>query len=294
MDLHQVRYFIAVSQTLNFTRAAEVCHVTQPSLSRAIKKLEDELGGDLFRRERAATHMTDLGRTMLPLLQNCYESAQTAKAQARSYGQSTYAPLRMGLTHCINIDVLRTMFAALIRAFPGLALNLYRGSSADVVDSLKAGDLELAIATDVGFDWERLDSWPLFEEPYELLLPPTHQLAERAGISLADLGDQTLVWPDPDTQKAVDQMLEDRGVRSKQSHATTAPADAIALVETGVGVALLPVGASASHAVRALPVADLDIVRSVRVYAVAGRQRSAAVSACINLLRAADWSDLHN
>jgi LysR family hydrogen peroxide-inducible transcriptional activator len=66
METHQVRYFLALARTLNFTKAAEECHVAQPSLTRAIKNLEDELGGPLFHRERANTHPTELGRALLP------------------------------------------------------------------------------------------------------------------------------------------------------------------------------------------------------------------------------------
>ena len=68
MEMHQVRYFLAVAQLFNFTRAAEECNVTQPSLTRAIKQLEDELGGDLFRRERPKAQLTELGQRMYPLL----------------------------------------------------------------------------------------------------------------------------------------------------------------------------------------------------------------------------------
>jgi DNA-binding transcriptional LysR family regulator len=66
MEMHQVRYFLALSNTLNFTRAAEECNVTQPALTRSIKQLEEELGGDLIRRERNHSHLTKLGRRMLP------------------------------------------------------------------------------------------------------------------------------------------------------------------------------------------------------------------------------------
>ena len=69
MEMHQVRYFLAVARTLNFTRAAEECNVAQPSLTRAIRQLEDELGGDLFRRERPHAQLTELGQRMRPLLQ---------------------------------------------------------------------------------------------------------------------------------------------------------------------------------------------------------------------------------
>jgi DNA-binding transcriptional LysR family regulator len=73
MEMHQVRYFLAVARALNFTRAADECNVTQPSLTRAIQKLEDEFGGLLFRRERARTHLTDLGREMLPHLEQALD-----------------------------------------------------------------------------------------------------------------------------------------------------------------------------------------------------------------------------
>ena len=69
MEIHQIRYFLAVADTLNFTKAAERCHVTQPALTRAIQKLEEELGGPLLRRERSLTHLTDLGRMMVPHLE---------------------------------------------------------------------------------------------------------------------------------------------------------------------------------------------------------------------------------
>src|SRR6201995_4644868 len=88
VEMHQIRYFLAVSRTLNFTRAAEDCHVAQPSLTRAIKLLEAELGGDLFRRERNLTHLTDFRHRMLPLLQQCYESDASPKKIAYAFTTS--------------------------------------------------------------------------------------------------------------------------------------------------------------------------------------------------------------
>jgi LysR family hydrogen peroxide-inducible transcriptional activator len=83
MEMHQVRYFLAVAEQLNFTKAAESCNVSQPSLTRAIKLLEEEFGGLLFHRERANTHLTDLGRTVLPHLQQIYDEAHAAKRRAQ-------------------------------------------------------------------------------------------------------------------------------------------------------------------------------------------------------------------
>ena len=106
MEMHQIRYFLSVAEMLNFTRAAENCHVSQPSLTRAIKKLEDELGGELFRRERARTHMTELGRTMLPLLKQSLDCAIAAKAEAERYGRGESTPLRLGLSRTVELSII--------------------------------------------------------------------------------------------------------------------------------------------------------------------------------------------
>src|SRR3954467_15531157 len=116
--MHQIRYFLAVSRTLNFTRAAEVCHVAQPSLTRAIKLLEAELGADLFRRERNLTHLTEFGHRMLPLLQQCYDSAASAKKLASSFRTGSAASLTLALSHTVPIVLLVPPLCELVRAFP--------------------------------------------------------------------------------------------------------------------------------------------------------------------------------
>ena len=83
MEMHQIRYFLALCEELNFTRAAERCNVAQPSLTRAIKLLEEEFGGALVNRERANTHLTELGRMMRPHLAEVYAQAQLARSEAR-------------------------------------------------------------------------------------------------------------------------------------------------------------------------------------------------------------------
>src|SRR6516164_5340717 len=105
MEMHQVRYFLAVARTLNFTRAADECNVTQPSLTRAIKQLEAEFGGDLFRRERPAG-LTELGQRMLPLLKQCYEAALGARSLASSFKSGEIGALRIALTHSIDLTLL--------------------------------------------------------------------------------------------------------------------------------------------------------------------------------------------
>ena len=89
MEMHQIRYFLAVVERLNFTRAAERCNVTQPAMTRAIQQLEAELGGLLLRRERNRIHLTDLGRLVLPHLREVFANTESACSTAR--GGSTRA-----------------------------------------------------------------------------------------------------------------------------------------------------------------------------------------------------------
>ncbi len=97
MELHQIRYFLATAETLNFTRAAERCAVTQPALTKAIKKLEEELGGPLFGRERNHTHLTELGRAMRERLNVVHHGASAAKAAARKILNREKARLHVGV-----------------------------------------------------------------------------------------------------------------------------------------------------------------------------------------------------
>src|SRR6266478_5036750 len=99
MEMHQVRYFLAVAEELNFTRASEKCNVTQPSLSRAIKLLEEELGGPLFHRERESTHLTDLGQMVQPHLQSVYHHSMLAKHLSQDFVRRL--PLKLGIMSTI-------------------------------------------------------------------------------------------------------------------------------------------------------------------------------------------------
>src|SRR5882757_645624 len=122
MEMHHVRYFLAVARLLNFTRAAEECNVAQPSLTRAIKQLEEEFGHELFRRERNLSHLTDFGRRMTPFLQQCYASAVAAKTLASSLKKGSVAPLSLAISRSISLSLIISHLTELSRAFDGLEL----------------------------------------------------------------------------------------------------------------------------------------------------------------------------
>src|SRR3954467_1097144 len=106
MEMHQVRYFLATVEELNFTRAAERCNVSQPSLTRAIKQLEGELGGDLFRRERPQAQLTELGQRLLPLFTECHESGVGARSLASPIKGGEVGALRLALSRSVGLALL--------------------------------------------------------------------------------------------------------------------------------------------------------------------------------------------
>ena len=193
MEMHQVRYFLAVARLLNFTRAADDCNVTQPSLTRAIKQLEAELGGDLFRRERPAAQLTELGQRMHPLLKQCYESAVGARSLASSFKSGEIGALRLALTHSIDMALLIPHLDAIRRQFNRLEFRFLRGSSREVAEMLKKGEAELGIASELDEDWDRLDTWPLFTESFQLVISRRHRLADRDRIDVEDLRTEQLL-----------------------------------------------------------------------------------------------------
>jgi DNA-binding transcriptional LysR family regulator len=291
MEMHQVRYFLAVAHTLNFTRAAEECHVAQPSLTRAIRQLEGELGGDLFRRERPHAQLTELGQRMLPLLRQCYDSALGARSLASSIKSGEVGALRLALSHGIDIDLLLPHVAELSRHFRLLELKFLRGTAVEVAEFLKRGDAELAIAAPIGEAWERLDQWPLFTGGFRLVVNGKHSLANKPGVSIDDLrGERILVRTYCELAKEFAELMRTRDIDVTRGHDVGSERDLLALVEANVGVAVIPNSAHSSDGLVGASIADLNLRRTVHLYGVAGRQRTPVAAAAIKLLRAYNWA----
>jgi DNA-binding transcriptional LysR family regulator len=291
MEMHQVRYFLAVARVLNFTRAAEECNVAQPSLTRAIRQLEDELGGDLFRRERPHAIMTELGERMLPLLRQCYDSAISARTLASSIKSGDVGALRLVLSRSVDLSLIVPQIHELQTHFSNLELKLLRGTGAEVAETLKKGQAELAIAASIGDAWERLDSWPLFTEEFSLLVHAAHPLARRETVDIADLRDERLlVRSYCEHAEAIAGLLRDGGIDTAHGHEVASERDLIALIEASMGVAIVPRSAARSGPLKHAAIKGLDINRTVFLYGVAGRQRTAVASAIMKMLRGANWA----
>ena len=290
MEMQQVRYFLATASELNFTRAAERCNVTQPSLTRAIRHLEEELGGDLFRRERPQAQLTELGQRMHPLLKQCYESAYGARSLAAAINSGEIGSLKLALSRTINLDLLTPHFAELSRLFKRTEVKLLRGTSPEIVGLLKSGEAELAIAAELE-GWERLDRWALFTEEFGLMLNSKHPLASRSDIDIDALrGERWLRRIYCEHFEQAMSLIQSHDLDVDQGYELTSERDLITLLEADLGIAFAPRSTSCPETLKLLPVKGMELRRTIYLYGVAGRQRTAAASAMLKMLRAADWT----
>ncbi|HME21444.1 MAG TPA: LysR family transcriptional regulator [Acetobacteraceae bacterium] len=289
MEMQQIRYFLALSQTLNFTRAAEECNVSQPALTRAVQALEAELDGELIRRERAQSHLTELGRRMLPLMQQCYDAALSARNLAKAVKSSDIAPLPLGVSNSVSMAVFGQPLAELFRAYPGAQLRIRRGAPAEVVDLLRQGDVELAIAGPLEPAWERLDKWPIFEEALEFVAHRDHRLGRVNDLGLPQLaGENFLIRAGDEMGGAVAEMLQEQGIAAVNSHEIDTDDELMMLLDANTGIAVLPESGLRSPTLQRLRIPQWHLTRTVFVYAVSGRRRSTVSTMLLNLLRAAD------
>jgi DNA-binding transcriptional LysR family regulator len=291
MEMHQVRYFLAVARTLNFTRAAEQCNVSQPALTRAIRQLEEEFAGPLIRREGKLSHLTDLGLRMVPLMQQCLESALAAKSLATSLAKGARQALALVLSPGLDLGLIEAPLRETCRAFPGLELDIARADPADINQRLQKGKAQFAIAGPLPKSWDRLDTWPLFAESLVLVVNAEHPLAKakRAGVR-AFAGEPFILNTACESAETLNVTLAAHGIDLGQAHKVATLSDVLALLNANLGVALLPQSTGLPQRLVRVATADLEVSRTVALYGVAGRQRPAAGEILMKLLRARDWT----
>ncbi|OQW48863.1 MAG: hypothetical protein A4S16_05665 [Proteobacteria bacterium SG_bin6] len=294
MEMQQVRYFLAVAETLNFTRAAAQCQVSQPALTRGIKLLEAELGDELIRREGRFTHLTELGTRLLPMLRQCYDSAVSAKALAAAVTAGEATTLRLAIARVLDLQLIMPMLRELRRVFPGLRLKLRRAAPDGIAAMLKRGEADLAICGLLEDDWDRFEARPIFTEGFDLLFPADHPLAAEAGavpvLAAAQAGETFVLHRGAGLNCGAVAALEAAGVDSGRAHEVDQCDDMIALVEAGVGVGLVPASGLADTQLRRRRGLGLPLSRTIAIYAVTGRPQPREAAALVNLLRSADWS----
>jgi DNA-binding transcriptional LysR family regulator len=288
--MHQIRYFLAVARTLNFTRAADQCNVAQPSLTRAIQKLEEELGGLLLHRERQHTHLTELGRLMLPHLERTFAAAQAAKNLARGVNKGEMAPLRIGLSDSISAASLIGLLEGLKSCVNGFELTLVQLPAPDLIARALDGDFDLVFVSDALDLPDRMRSWLLFRENCRLILPEGDRLAEKPQLTLTDLaGTEMIDHIDCADLDRFKRLCASADVSLRYRHRVHGADQLQRLVKAGFGYGLLPANTPLLEGLVARDLAEAENARHVAVAIVAGRPFTTATEACLRLARTRDW-----
>ena len=294
MELQEIRYFLAVRRTLNFTRAAEICHVSQPALTWAIQKLEDELGGLLFCRERNNVHLTELGRMLEPHLSEMILRAGAAKDTAKRFLHLDSAQLRLGVM--CTIGPLRFVnFLARFRAsHPGVDITLTEAMPDRLCELLERGALDLTLmARPDGFA-ESLQPQLLYRERFVIACAAGHPIARRNVVRVAELDGQSwLSRIDFEYRDMLGETCAANGARLVRGFRSDREDWILTMVAAGMGICFLPEYSNTIPGVVSRPVIDPPIEREVCLLTVAGRRWSSPLSAFVQAVRQYRWPEGH-
>jgi len=192
MTLTELRYIVAVARERHFGRAAEACFVSQPTLSVAIKKLEEELELKIFERGGNEVSVTPLGEEIVRQAQAVIEQAAAIKEIAKRGKDPLAGPLRLGIIYTIGPYLLPELVRQVIERSPQMPLMLQENFTVKLLEMLRTGELDCAILAEP-FPDTGLAIAPLYDEPFMAAVPMSHPLAARKIITTAELKQQTML-----------------------------------------------------------------------------------------------------
>ncbi|HWA62294.1 MAG TPA: LysR family transcriptional regulator [Caulobacteraceae bacterium] len=290
MEMQHVRYFLALSKTLNFTRAAEASNVSQPALTRAIQQLEYELGGPLFHRERNRTHLSELGRIMLPYFEAIQASTEAAKTEARNLKKLDKATLKIGAMCTIGPQILSDLFIQFGAAHPNVDLEVQDKGAHELLELLSAGDLEMALfGLPEGPDL-RFHALPLFRERMVVCVPPGHRFEAKNVVSSADLHDEAYVnRANCELFDYARREFRSRGVILRKVFSSERDDWVQGMIRAGMGFGFIPELCVTDPGLVVRRLVDPEFVRTIMLVTVRGRPHSPAVGAFVRAAKSFPW-----
>jgi DNA-binding transcriptional LysR family regulator len=282
MEMYQVRCFVAVARYLNFTKAAESLRVAQPSLSRAIQKLEEELGGQLIHRERSFTHLTELGRTLHPHLEVACTAIETTKRQARDFHSRSGGRLVLGACALIETETLGPLLDLIQRRSDNIEFQVVAASSDAVRDGLLSGQFDAGFITDLPGSTpssERLALQILIRDTFVVAHPPGHRFAALPEVTLEMLDGEPLAEHSANPcEQALAGIMEARGCTRLVKHRANDIRWLVWLVRAGLACAILPEMVACRADLDRKPLNGVDLWPSIAFATIAGRRHSPALA----------------
>jgi len=293
MTLTELKYLVAVAEERHFGRAAARCFVSQPSLSAAIRNVEDELGVPLFERSKQGVLVTEIGADVVAQARRTLEEAARVKTVARQGKNPLKGVLRLGVIHTIAPYVLPDLVMALRKLAPDMPLDIEENMTASLDRMLKAGELDVAILA-LPYDAPGIEVLPVYDEEFRVVAPARHRLARKATVAAAELDAAELLLL-PEGHCLRDQVL-DTCQEFSRPPAPGRQGNSLetlrSMVASGLGVTVLPATALtrryATPLVKAIDFAAPHPKRRVALAWRRGFSRPAAVRKLAEALRGLD------
>lgn len=192
MNISELRYIVALAKENHFGRAAASCHVTQPTLSVAVKKLEADLGVQLFERANKDVRLTDTGKRVVEQAQNALEAIEAVRLVAESEGDQLGRPLRIGAIFTVGPYIFPGLIMNLQKFAPDMPLIVEENLTAVLGEKLRMGELDVIILS-LPYNEANILTLPLYEEEFVVLLPFGHHLSRKKHLSPEDLEGESIL-----------------------------------------------------------------------------------------------------
>lgn len=245
MELRHIRYFLAVAEEQNFTRAAARLCIAQPPLSRQIKDLEEELGAKLFVRSPHMLRLTEEGAAFRQYAMQILELVEKSTEDIREMKKGLQGTLYLASVEGRAPHLFSQWIAGFHRSYPDVQYNLWNGNSDDVNNRVMKGLCDLAIIMEP-HNAEGLEAIPIYEEPWVALIPPDHPLAAEPGetVPLRKLAPYDLIIPSRQSRlQEINGWFAGSGIRPKIRCRVAHMINAYELTEQGVGICIYPASA---------------------------------------------------
>jgi LysR family hydrogen peroxide-inducible transcriptional activator len=290
MELFQARYFLSLCETLNFTRAAEQCNVTQPSLTRAIQALEAEFGGPLLHRERNHTHLTELGRMVRPYLEQACAQTEAAKARAKAFASLEDTDFTLGLMCTIGPRMLINLVSNFQSENPGLEIYIKDANAESLIELLDQGEIDVAIMSFAGETPDRYHAMPLYEERFVIAFAPGHKFEALDTVRARDLdGHRYLSRINCEFGDYMLDIYDRKNVELTRPYRSERDDWILSMAAAGLGFSFIPEFCVTLPGVLTRPLVDPKVVRTVCLVTVRGRPHSPAVGAFVRTAMKEKW-----
>jgi len=241
VDYQQLKYFQTVAHLEHFTRAAQELYISQPSLSRSIARLEEELGAPLFDREGRQVHLNHLGRPFLRRVERAFYELEEGRRELADLIGPERGLVALDFLHTVGAHLLPGLLSSFRGEHPQVSFRLFQNGAAVMLNQLESGDIDLCISSPlegrIGINWANLMTEELF-----LAVPPGHPLAARNSVRLDEVAEEYFISLKPGygLRTIADQLCQQAGFVPKIAFEGEEITTARGLVAAGLGVALIP------------------------------------------------------